>query len=469
VAAKYNTVLPLLAALALPAAVPSAHRRKQNAASTPSPETQQSAPAAQQPASPSNQQTAPPSAPVAGGGMLTELTASGSAKFSSAQIVAACGLKTGQEITREDLQLAANRLAATGLFSSVKYRFASKGSNVSLEFQVADGPTLPVAFDNFPWFTDEELSNDIRQAVGIFDGTSPESGSYVDAIGLAIEKQLQSLGVQGRVEHRLIQRPVGSGMEVQFRLVGVTLNVGEVDFTDPVAQHDERVKERLQDLIGKPFSRYYTNVFVSEQVRPIYLSQGYLQVQFGPPEARFSGNPNRPELSPVLVVVPVQPGKQYTWNGVNWNGNTVYTASALDRMIGLQPGQVADGLALEAGWQQVRQQYGAKGYLDASLDTQPSFDDAKGTVSYSVTITEGPPYSMGKLVISGLSVEAEERVRDAWLIRPGQPFDLNYYQAFLGDIVKKALADLPVHYRYIGRYLQRHPQNHTVDVMLDFE
>ena len=451
--ARHNTVLALLATFALVSAAVPVYGCTQNATDA---------------APDAAVRQALPDGKSAGGAALGSVTVTGSTKFSSAQILAASGLKPGEAINRQTLQLAANRLASTGLFSSVRYRYSSQGRGVDLQFQVVDAPTVHVSFDNFPWFTDQELTADIEKAVGLFNGISPESGSYVDAIAAAIENQLQGLGVQGRVEHRLIERPVGSGMEVQFRLVGVTLNVGSVEFTDPIAQKDERVKMRLEDLIGKPFSRYYTDVFLAEQVRPIYLSEGYLQVQFGSPEARFSGNPNQPVPGQVLVVVPVDRGKLYSWGGVHWSGNTVFDAAALNRMMGLRPGQTADGMAIEAGWQKIREEYGAKGYLDASLNPQPSFDNAQGTVTYDVPISEGQPYRMGKLVISGLSVNAEMRIRQAWLIHPGQTFDIDYYHAFLGDIVKKALGDLPVHYQQIGRFLQRNP-NRTVDVMLNFQ
>ena len=413
------------------------------------------------------QQPAPPGPP--GTGVLASATATGSSKFSSSEIIAASGMKQGEPVTRATFQLAANRLAETGLFSEVHYRYSSQGQNVTVQFQVADAKTLPVTFDNFPWFTNDQLDAAIRQSVGLFDGTAPEFGTYVDEIAAAIKQQLTKLNIAGRVEHRVIERLVGSGLEVQFRLVGPSLNVGKVEFTDSLAQHDERVAARLQDLIGKPFSRYYTDIFITEQVRPIYLSQGFLQADFSPPEARFSGNPNGPELSPVTIVVPIKPGPRYVWGGAQWTGNTVFSAAALDRMLGLSTGQTADGLAIEAGWQKIREQYGSKGYLDATLDPTPSFDSAKSTVTYSVAINEGQPYRMGKLVITGLAVEAEKRVRKAWEIHPDQTFDLGYYHAFMNSIVKEALAGLPVHYQRIGHYLQRHEKKHVVDVLLDFE
>lgn len=418
-------------------------------------------------AAPSRQSPSAP--PVSGNGVLASVTATGSKRFDSAQIAAASGLKVGEKVNRGALQFAANRLAQTGLFSNVRYRYSSQGAKVSLQFHVADAKTLPVAFDNFPWFTDQQLDQAIRQSVGLFDGTSPQDGSYVDAIGAAVKKQLATIGVPGRVEHRVIERPIGPGLEVQFRLVGPALTVGSVHYTDALAQHDERIALRLQDLIGKPFSRYYVNVFNAEQVRPIYLSQGYLDVRFGPPEARFVGNPNQPDLGRVSLIVPVTPGPRFTWQGVVWSGNKVFDSNALDRMMGLSTGQTADGLAIEAGWEKIRRAYGHKGYLDVALDAQPVFDPAKATVAYKVAMTEGQPYRMGKLVISGLSVEAEKRVRKAWLLHRGKVFDLDYFHVFLTEIAKEALAGLPVHYQHIGRFLQRHKKKHIVDVMLDFE
>src|SRR5579884_3434184 len=363
---------------------------------------------------------APPAAPLAA------VSFAGSHRFTAEQLQAASGLAPGRPVTRDDLQTAADRLAATGLFSSVRYRFATGPDGVRVEFQLEDAATVPVVFDNFPWFADDELRQALQQRLGLFDGTAPEAGSYVEAIGAELEKLLAERGVQARVEHRLL------------------------------------------DLIGKPFSRYATQVFLIEQVRPVYLSHGYLRVELGTPVARVEGNPNQPQ--PGLVVqVPVTPGPIYHWCGASWSGNSVLRGDELDRLLGLREGQVADGVALAGGWERIRQRYGASGYLDVQLDPQPAYDDAHACVRYRVAITEGGQYRMGRLVISGLSPEAEKRVRQAWLLHPGQVFDLDYYRAFLDEIARRALADLPVHFERIGHLLDRHPRQGTVDVLLDFE
>ena len=116
-------------------------------------------------------QTAPKASKIA------EITATGTRKFPTDQIVSASGLKPGDVVTVEQIQGAADRLAALGVFSTVNYRFSSKGDTIALEFQVQEASTVPLSFDNFPWFTDGELAEAVRQEVGLFIGEAPEKGT----------------------------------------------------------------------------------------------------------------------------------------------------------------------------------------------------------------------------------------------------------------------------------------------------
>jgi hypothetical protein len=75
---------------------------------------------------------------------------------------------------------------------------------------------------------------------------------------------------------------------------------------------------------------------------------------------------------------------------------------------------------------------------------------------------------MGELVITGLSVVAERKIREAWGIAKGTTFDRAYFEEFLESGVKRAFADYVVHYQEIGRWLRTNPDARVVDVLLDF-
>ena len=113
--------------------------------------------------------------------------------------------------------------------------------------------------------------------------------------------------------------------------------------------------------------------------------------------------------------------------------------------------------------------YGKLGYLDVKVDPAPAYDDSSARVSYNVTITEGPQYRMGQLILTGLSMEGERRIRNAWRIPAGDVFDKDVYEQFLSSGIAQAFIGLPVHYEKIGRFLQQDPKTGKVDVMIDFQ
>jgi outer membrane protein assembly factor BamA len=403
-----------------------------------------------------------------GSGKLAAVEVSGSKRFPAEQIAAATGLRVGASVQRDDFQAAADRLAELGLFSNVRFRFSQQGASVKAEFQVEDTPALPVEFDNFPWFTDEELTQAVHRAIPLFDGTAPANGTVLDAIASALTKILGTRNVKGSVEHALVTSPGSDSQFQRFTLIGAALKVSAVDFTDALARTVPGLQDRLSDLVGKPYSRYSVEVFEVEQVRPIYFEHARLAVRFDRPRARFAGDPNRPLPDSVVVIVPIEPGPVYTWGGVAWTGNSALSPASLDKLIPLHAGDPADGMKILGAWERVRAAYGQQGYIESKVQPVVQLDDTSRRASYQVAITEGPQYHMGDLVLTGLSLEGERRIRAAWRIAKGQVFDQTYFDAFIEKGAKEAFGDLPFHYDQIGRFLRTDPKSATVDVLLDF-
>lgn len=405
----------------------------------------------------------------AGNVPLASAEATGSKRFSSDQIVAATGLQKGSPVKREDLQAAADRLAQLGEFATVQYRFSSVEAGVKVEYQVTDAPAVPVLFDNFPWFAADELSAALKNSVVLFDGQAPEGGAILDAMSGALEKLLETRGVHARVSHTLTTAS-GNDQRIQvFRVEGAALNVEGIEFTDALAKNDRGIRELAASLVGKPFSRDAIELFEAEHVRPLYLAQAHVRVQFGEPRARFTGNPNKPLPDTVLVIAPINPGPAYSWDGVSWNGNAAIASKDLTQLLGLRIGEPADGVKIEGGWERALEAYSHIGYLDASLSKEARYDDANHRIAYRVSVKEGPQYHMGDLVLSGLSLEGERRIRSAWKIPAGAVFDQGLFETFLEFGAKQAFVGLPFHYEKIGRWLEKHPQTGVVNVLLDFQ
>jgi hypothetical protein len=100
------------------------------------------------------------------------------------------------------------------------------------------------------------------------------------------------------------------------------------------------------------------------------------------------------------------------------------------------------------------------------------FNDAAHTVSYQIAVTEGRQYHMGGWVITGISTNAESRVRTTFPLAAGDVFDKIKYEDYLVQLQshsKDIFGELPVHYDSVGHWLRADADHGVVDVLLDFK
>jgi len=403
---------------------------------------------------------------------LREIHAEGLKNLTEADVTAFSGLTPGAQVGRKELQDAADALVRTGLFSNVKYSFTTRADAVILTFQVVENPQIPVSYDNFPWYSDSELDAAIAKNLPFFKGKLPEAGALLDAAAQSLKALVAARDANAQIEHLVVANPLADGSMQQFRLLGPSPRIASVDFSDKSLAENPAVRQHLSEIIGKPYSRLLIDLFLAEQIRPIYLQSGNLRAQIGPAQVRLSGNPGQafPDLIPIYI--PCQPGAVYHFTQAEWSGNTVLSTLTLNADLGAKPDSQADGMAIEGGWDRIREEYGHRGYLDAKLETVATFDDAAHTVSYTVNIKEGPQYKFSVLTISGMSLAGERVLREAWPMKPGEVFDKTAFEQMLTKMEthhEAVFHTLAVHYDTVGHWLQTDAAQGTVEVLLDFK
>jgi outer membrane protein insertion porin family len=415
---------------------------------------------------------APAQTPAPATATLHEIRTEGLKTLTEAQVTALSQLEKSSQVGKSDLQAAADRLLETGMFAKVNYTFQTRGDGLTVTFQLEEAPRVPVYFDNLPWFSDGELSDAIHKKVPYFDGTLPEAGAVVDQANDALKELLGSHQLNVTVEHQLLANPLEEGKVQQFYVQGASFYIASVDFGDPSLSSSHVVQQQLLEVQGKPFSRMTIDLFLSEQLRPFYLQQGFLRVKLGPAEVRLTGNPNQKLPEQIPVFVPIVTGAIYRWKEARWSGNSLLSSITLSNELGLKPGDVANGMQIEAGWDRAREAYGHRGYLDAKIDPVASYDDQAHTVSFAATVSEGAQYRFNTLVVTGLSLAGERRLHRMWPTEAGAVFDKIQFEKFLTKLQAQPadiFGDLPVHYDTVGHWLRTDGDKHSVDVLLDFK
>ena len=404
---------------------------------------------------------------------LREVRVEGQKHLTEEQIASLTGLARGSQVGRKELQDGADALVRTGLFAKVNFKYDTHNDNLVVTFHIEENPRLPASYDNFPWYSDSELDDAVRKELPFYDGHLPQAGQVVERAAAALKAFVAARAPQVEITHQVVLSPLSDGSEQQFTVEGPALKISKLEFSDPKLPEDLAVRAHIGEIAGKPYSRMTINVFLAEQIRPIYQQQGYLQAKIGPAEVRLSGNPNQQKLEEQIpVYVPCVPGAIYRWKGVEWKGNAAISSITLTNALRMKAGDVANGQAIEGGWERVREEYGERGYLEAKVTPVAAYDDAAHTTSYEVSIVEGSVFHYGSMTISGMSLAGERMIQEAWSMKPGEVFDKKVSDDFLRRLEshrETIFKELPVHYDTVGHFLQTDAEKGTVEVLLDFK
>jgi len=163
---------------------------------------------------------------------LIALKVTGTARYTDKEILAASGLQMGQNAADGDFKEAVQRLGDSGVFSNVVYSYSSSNAGTRLEFQLADtdkSKLVPARFENFVWFTDDELRTELQNRVPLFKQVLPIAGNLPDRVSEALQAMLTEKQLPGRVDffafgRRVERRPQRDCLpveEVSIRIRGV--------------------------------------------------------------------------------------------------------------------------------------------------------------------------------------------------------------------------------------------------------
>jgi outer membrane protein insertion porin family len=173
-------------------------------------------------------------------------------------------------------------------------------------------------------------------------------------------------------------------------------------------------------------------------------SKGYLQARTGEPRVEGVG-PRRtgfflplPLLSSVdeglRVTVPVTEGKLYRIGSIKIEGNSIYSEQVITNVIGLKPGDVANGERIGKALQEdLKKAYGAQGFIQYEYDVEPTFKDSpqnpkEGIVDFKFTITEGKQFTLRRLEFLGNTFTRDNVLRREILVNEGDVYNQRNFE-----------------------------------------
>jgi outer membrane protein assembly factor BamA len=407
----------------------------------------------------SRPQTAPTRMRLAG------IDATGLRRLSAADVIAGSGLRVGTTVTLADIDASVERLGKTGLFAHVSYRYRYKGEDLFVTFDVEEARAeTRVVFDNFPWFSDEEIAAVVAKAVPGFTTHISDNAEGIERITAALDQMLRARKLPGRVEYIPYLDTRDGAHAHLFKVAGAPVPICDVAFKGVNPALLAQVRTQAAPLLTRDYSRIGSTDFLRGTLVPFYRRLGHLRVRLPGVtarmgEARCAGG--------VVLAVPVEEGAVYWWKGAVWAGAQALGPKELDAALGMQAGEVADGTKIDRGVRAVASAYGRKGYLAAHLTPAAQFDDLRHTVVFAIQIVEGVQFRMGELAITGVPDATARLLRERWKMKAGDVYDAGYTTDFMNDL-RKSDPQLLTRLGAMRMSVRQDATTHTVQVTLAF-
>jgi outer membrane protein insertion porin family len=405
---------------------------------------------------------------------LAVLKVAGTTRYTDKEILAASGLQIGQLAADGDFKEAVQRLGNSGLFTGVVYSYTSAGASIKLEIQLTDideSKLVPAHFDNFVWFTDDELVKELQKRVPLFKLSLPITGNLPDRVSEALQSILSDRQYPGRVDYlREGDEADGSLHGIDYHVEEVGIGIREVDFPGAAPDQATLLEAAAHSLKGAEYRRASIAAVAKFDLLPVYLQRGYLKAAFAPSNAHVlsqtaaTDSQDGAEIE-VDAIVPVTPGKIYSTSGVTWKGNSAISMAELAPLIHLPVGEPADAVRLLRDIEKVSKLYRSRGYLLVQIKPDAELDDEKSSVHYDLNVAEGDLYKMGELEIMGLDTQTTAHMRAAWALREGQPYNADYPNQFRMETGKL----LPRGVQWAVTVHESLEKDKTVDVEIRFK
>jgi len=360
---------------------------------------------------------------------LVRIVVTGSSRYSSEDVARASGLGANTQVTMDDLQGAASRLANCGVFSFVQFQYkpvAGTRNGVEADFQVKDAERfLPALFDNVIWLNEEELQQELHQALPLYTGMVPLSGTMPDDLSAALSKLLAARRLPSQVSYMVYAELGKQPSAYKYKVENAGLRVAEVHVTGATHMPPDLLAKSLSRMPGTEYLRSDLTRMLQLSLEPLYLDHGFLKFKI------IEVKPSLATGGGVTLEPRVEEGRQYRLAGFTWTGNTLIAADELSKRITLKVGDPVDAGKLAYDLAQARKLFGKFGREGAAITPQPTFAVDADTVTYVFTVREGELYHMGRLEIEDFDADVTRKLTESWKLATGAPYDNTYVQQFL--------------------------------------
>ncbi len=369
--------------------------------------------------------------------VIGDISVTGTTTYNEQTVITYTGLKEGEEIyiPGDKLSSVIKKLWDLDLFSDINFYITNVEGNVAdLELEIKEVPVLQqVRFTGLKKRGEkEELidENDLKPGVKVTENLLTTSKNYIE------NKYRKEGYFNAEVDIRTSQAVDTTGAATnRVNMIvdidkGDRVKISDIEIIGNEKLSDSKLRRNMKNTKQKNFFRFWKrSKFVrsdyqedKEAIINKYKEEGYR-------DARITSDTLiKKDEETVALELNIEEGNQYYIGDVNFLGNAAFTDNQLERVLGLDKGDVYNGVLLDERVQgrepnktSVANLYQNNGYLFSNIDLVETnvYND---TIDFEIRIVEGKEAFIDEIRVTGNDKTKDHVIYREMRTKPGQKY-----------------------------------------------
>ena len=364
---------------------------------------------------------------------IAEITVNGNTTFSEQTIITYSGLRKGSEvkIPGEEISNAITKLWKSNLFSDIEvYLLRTEGTSAYLEIRLSDLPELnEVVINGVKKGKKETIikENNLKAGVKVTENLITTTRNYLQNK----YKKDGYLGAKVKISTTPITDSINKSRVNLFLGIdkGNKVKVSSIDFEGNNVLKDKKLRKAMKNTKQiNPIRILKRSKYIKDNYQEDLVSIVDKYKEVGYRDARvISDTLIIKSEDRVAIKIKVEEGEKYYYGDITFVGNTVYSDDFLRRYLGVEKGDVYNGIELQKriadntrpDATDITNLYQNNGYLFSTIN--PVEINANGQViDLEIRISEGKPVYFDKISVVGNDRTNDHVIYRELRTRPGE-------------------------------------------------
>jgi outer membrane protein insertion porin family len=364
---------------------------------------------------------------------IAEITVNGNTTFSEQTIITYSGLRKGSEvkIPGEEISNAITKLWKSNLFSDIEvYLLRTEGTSAYLEIRLSDLPELnEVVINGVKKGKKETIikENNLKAGVKVTENLITTTRNYLQNK----YKKDGYLGAKVKISTTPITDSINKSRVNMFLGIdkGNKVKVSSIDFEGNNVLKDKKLRKAMKNTKQiNPIRILKRSKYIKDNYQEDLVSIVDKYKEVGYRDARvISDTLIIKSEDRVAIKIKVEEGEKYYYGDITFVGNTVYSDDFLRRYLGVEKGDVYNGIELQKriadnsrpDAQDITNLYQNNGYLFSTIN--PVEINANGQViDLEIRISEGKAVYFDKISVVGNDRTNDHVIYRELRTRPGE-------------------------------------------------